>query len=228
MLSMYIFTELFARLAIMHAYMHSENGQFADHADVPIIIFMCELIDHCLRGFPDIVGFEGNNRQGEESRVTTRLFPELKFGCSGTIVRVTAAVLLDATDTGQSPKIQIWRKRETLSQPGTGLFYRMSSNILVSWSNSPCYQSSYSRGIYQCTLREDLRISVQPGDFFGLEIPPINNDNPVIYFRPGGPANLVFQRKLNSTVNLTTEPHITTYDEPQITFLVVLGMKNLM
>ena len=147
----------------------------------------------------------------------------MKFGCSGTIVGVKAAIL-DAVK-GQNPEIQIWRENNTQS----GLYHKMiSTNNLIRWqnNNNRCYRSTLSRGIYQCyALKENYRIPVQPGDFLGLEIPPVNNDDPEIYFKAGGPTNLVFQYPLNSTVDRFTEPHNVTHDEPQITFLVLLGKK---
>ena len=154
--------------------------------------------------------------------MTTRLFPELKFGCFGTIIGVTAAIL-DVVG-GKRPKIQIWRENETQS----GLYHMMSStNNLIRWpTNNRCYRGRLSRGIYHCyALRENYRISVQPGDFLGLEIPPINEEDPEIYFKDGGPTNLVFQYPLGSTVDLSTDSYNITYDEPQITFLVLLGKK---
>ena len=83
-----------------------------------------------------------------------------------------------------------------------------------------------NNGIFQCILNEDHRISVQPGDFLGLEIPPIDEDDLEIYFKVGGSTNLVFQRQLDSMVNLSNESHLVTNDEPQITFLVVLGKND--
>ena len=147
----------------------------------------------------------------------------MKFGCFGSIVQVTAAVVGDGGR--QTSKIQIWRENNTQS----GLYHKISSSdILVRRHNPPCYQNSLiSSGIFQCTLREDMRISVQPGDFLGLEIPPINSDDLEIHFKAGGPTNLVFQGQLGSTVDLSTESHATTNDEPQITFLVVLGTYNV-
>ena len=136
-------------------------------------------------------------------------------------MRVTAAVL---DNTGrQTPKIQIWREDET--QPG--LYYKTISDIQFKRMNPPCYRNTISNQIFQCTLREDLRISVQPGDFLGLEIPSTTNDDLDINFKAGGPTNLVFQRQLTSTVDLSTEHIIVTNDEPQITFLVVLGKINM-
>ena len=174
-------------------------------------------LDHCLSRFPSTVILQGNGR-GERNVITTRLFPDMQFGCFGTIVQVTAAVVDD--NGQQTSKIQIWRENNTQS----GLYHKISSSdILVRKHNPPCYRNSLRSGIFQCTLREDMRISVQPGDFLGLEIPSINNDDLEIHFKAGGPTNLVFQGQLGSTVDLSTEPHATTNDEPQITFLVVLG-----
>ena len=178
-------------------------------------------LDHCLSRFPSTVILQGNGR-GERNAITTRLFPDMQFGCYGTIVQVTAAVVDDGGQ--ESPKIQIWRENNTQSD----LYHKISSSdILVRRRNPPCYQNSLSNGIFQCTLREDLRISVQPGDFLGLEIPPISSDDLEIYFQPGGPTNLAFQDRQGSTVDLSTEAHATTNDEPQITFLVVLGTFSL-
>ena len=131
---------------------------------------------------------------------------------------VTAVI---RNDNGQQRlKLQIWRENETRS----GLYHKITpSNIQIRNSDHQCYRRNLNNGIFQCTLKEDLRISVQPGDFLGLEIPSINNDDLEIYFKAGGPTNLVFQGQLGSTIDLSTESHATTNDEPYITFLVVLG-----
>ena len=65
-----------------------------------------------MSGFPDEVVAEGNGR-GERDRWITRLFPDMKFGCVGTIVGFTTAIL---NSNGSSrPKLQIWRENETQS-----------------------------------------------------------------------------------------------------------------
>ena len=151
----------------------------------------------------------------------TRLFPNLKFECFGTIVSVTVAVR-DTYRGNKDPKIQIWREDKT--RPG--LYHKISSTVQIKKSDPPCYQSSdLSRRVFQCILREDYRISVQPGDFFGLETPSKNNDDFIIYFKAGGPTNLVFEGQLGSTVDLFAKSHSIANDEPQITFLLVLGKK---
>ena len=174
---------------------------------------------HCFSGFPEAIFEEVGQGERDRRRVFTRLFPHMKFGCFGTIVRFTAAVW-DTTGK-QAPKIQIWREDKT--RPG--LYHKISSNVQIRKSNTPCIQRSSMDRIFQCTLRDDYRISVQPGDFLGLETPSSTNDDLVIYFKSGGPSNLVFQGRLGPTVDLFTQPHAVTNDEPQITFLVVLGKK---
>ena len=105
--------------------------------------------------------------------MTTRPFRDLKFGCTGTIVKVTAAISFNSGE--QDPKIQIWRGNKT----HPGLFYKTISDISLDWATPPCYRSSYNRtdGTFQCILTEESSVSVQPGDFLGLEIPPTNDDN---------------------------------------------------
>ena len=156
--------------------------------------------------------------------MTTRLFPDLKFGCFGTIVGVTAVVA--DHDQLQNPQIQIWRENKT--QPG--LYHKIDFDISLNRSNPgpPCYQHTYNNRILRCILHESHRISVQPEDFLGLEIPPHNKDDLVIYFKSGGPINLVFQRQLGSMINRFNETYSATRDEPQITFLVVLGEEMFM
>ena len=168
----------------------------------------------------------------DRSQRFTRLFPHMRFGCFGTIVEFTVAVW--DSDGRDDPKIQIWR--EDKAQPG--VYHKIDSDVPISNTNPQlCYQSTFNSrstngsGIFQCTLQEDFHISVQPGDFLGLEIPPVGTlyhiDDFVIYFKSGGPTSLVFLGRLGSTVNLFTESYNITDDEPQITFLVALGKEFL-
>ena len=137
---------------------------------------------------------------------------------------VTAAVFDNRKPQNDNPKIQIWRENKTQS----GLYHKIGSDLPLNRSNPgpPCYQHTYVSGdrILRCILNESHRISVQPGDFLGFEIPPTNNDDLEIYFKSGSPIiNLVFRRQLGSTVNRFTETYCVSRSEPQITFLVVLG-----
>ena len=100
-------------------------------------------------------------------------------------MRFTAAV---EDRTGWlGPVIQIWREDKT--QPG--LYYKTNDDFYIQISTPPCYESSNK--VFQCMLMEDRHISVQPGDFLGLKIPPKRLDDLEIYFKAGGPTNLVFE-----------------------------------
>ena len=147
------------------------------------------------------------------STVTTYLFPNLTFGCNGTIVRLIVAV---ADSNGlQGPKIQIWREKK-------GLYYKLSPEILI--SDSSCEDLRLSGGrLFQCTLNEATRVSVQPGDILGLKIPSADNrDGYGILFTTSSESNAyTFQHHLSFTVNLT-EANITSH-LPQIIPLVILG-----
>ena len=146
------------------------------------------------------------------------LFPNLTFGCYGTIVRLTVAVA--GNNSGQTaPKFQIWRKNESHS----GIYYKPGPDIII--SDSSCEAGgSMLKG---CTLCEEARISVQPGDILGLMLPPISDDGYRILFNANGEyETYIFQLQcqLSSTqsVNLSEADNIINY-LPQITPLVILG-----
>ena len=169
--------------------------------------------DECTSGFPDEVLREGSGR-GDDNNVTTRIFPDMRFGCSGTIVRLTAAVV--DRNGQQVPKIQIWRENNTRC----GVYYKAGPEIPVVANGSICARHRLSGGIFRCTLHESAQVSVQPGDFLGLELPPTNDDDFDIYFVSGGPTNYVFEEQLNSAIINISEAHSITNDLPQITLLV--------
>ena len=158
---------------------------------------------------------EGNGL-GDSTKVTTRLFPDLRFGCSGTIVKVTVAVINRAGR--QSPKIQIWRESKTES----GIYYRHSPDIPVFGDSSVCIRHRLGGGLFRCTLNETLQVSVQPGDTLGLELPPKNDDDFDIYFKSGGPQNYVFEGQRDCSVDIS-EAVNESNDLPQINFVVMLG-----
>lgn len=174
------------------------------------------LLDECTSGFPDTVSPVGSGR-GNGTQVTTRLFPDLRFGCSGTIVRMVVAVVNRAGR--QSPKVQIWRKSETES----GIYYRHGPDIPVVDDSSVCIRHRLSGGLFRCIVNETFRISVQSGDILGLELPPENDDDFDIYFKTGGPLNYVFEEQLDCSVNVF-EADGQSNDLPQINFVVMLGM----
>ena len=159
-------------------------------------------------------------RQGNISIVTTNLFPNLTFGCYGTIVRLTVAVAGNNYSEYSALKFQIWRKNETHS----GVYYKPGRDIPI--SNSSCETDNYSLkgNNFQCTLHEKARVSVQPGDILGLEIPPTGNQNDyeILFDESQASVNYIFQSPLSSIVNIS-EANSTVNRLPQIIPLVILG-----
>jgi hypothetical protein len=154
---------------------------------------------------------------------TTVLFPNLTFGCNGTIVRLTIAVAdnYSLEEWGQSaPKIQIWKENQSI--------YKSGPEILI--SNSSCVDLTLNERILQCTLSEAARISVQPGDILGLEIPPItigHNGYKILFKASNEPTAHIFLHHQDepSTVNQydLSEADDITSQLPQIIPLVILG-----
>ena len=152
--------------------------------------------------------------------MNTYLFPNLTFGCSGTIVKLTVTVAMVVNTGQQYPKIQIWRENETHS----GLYYKTGTDIAI--SNSLC-ENPFNKqsGTFQCTLNEATRVSVQPGDFLGLEIPPTSDNKYELLFSMinSDSKAYIFQHQLPLTVNLSEAAYNITNNLPQIIPLVILG-----
>ena len=152
---------------------------------------------------------------------TTVLLPNLMFGCSGTIVRLTIAVAHNYSSEQReqsAPKIQIWKETQNL--------YKSGPEIPI--SNSSCVDMTLNEGILQCTLSEAARISVQPGDVLGVEIPPIaaaDHNGYEILFNASSEstAHIFRQRQPSSTLKLSEADDITSH-LPQIIPLVILGI----
>ena len=204
------------------------SGTFSMNAcTVQYINLVCCTLyaDHCLSGFLAISDQAGAGRA--EGETVTRLIPEMKFGCNGTIVGYKVIASFNS-GVNQHPKIQIWRQNTTRPR----LYYKPHSDIPIVHSSpqlSPCDRSSFTlisqlAGLLQCTLHESARVKVQCGDVLGLELPPTNDDRREILFRSGGLKNLGFHRNLSSVYVLNeSEADFTTNDTPLITFLVAIG-----
>ena len=180
----------------------------------------CTTTDECLSGFLATLPQSGTGR-AESQSVTTRLIPEMKFGCNGTIVGYK--VVASPNQNGNyHPKILVWRPNTTTQ----GLYYKLPSDIPIVHTNPPsppCVRSTYSNSVIQCTLSESAQVRVQSGDILGLELPPTDDDRREIYFMSGGPTNLVFQRNLSSvSVIKESETNFTMKDTPLIIFLVAI------
>ena len=155
--------------------------------------------------------------------MVTYLFPNLTFECNGTIVRLIVAMANYSWDEGDQannksvqeqtvPKMQIWRKNSDL--------YRKAGPDI------PIFESScvteFQGGT--CVWNIEARVSVQPGDILGLEIPPTSDDKYKILFSvTNNESNAyIFRHQLPPTVNLSEADSITNH-LPQIIPLVILG-----
>ena len=98
-------------------------------------------LDQCTCRFPDTVSPNVSER-GDVNKFTTRLFPDMRFGCNGTIVRMVVAVV----DRGgrEVPKIQIWRESKTQA----GIYHRQDSDIRVVNDSSMCIRHCLGGGIF--------------------------------------------------------------------------------
>ena len=171
-----------------------------------------------MEGFPELDTLSPDrNRLWNRTKVITQLFPGMKFGCSGTIVRLRARATMDQMKSigMRVPKVQIWRKNKNR-------YFKQGPDIPVVGNTSVCIRDRHDGNIFRCTLTEAFQVSVQPGDILGLELPPQNNDGFDIYFKTGGQLNYVFEGPVNCTVNISKAAR-QSYDLPQINLVVVLG-----
>ena len=142
------------------------------------------------------------------SSTVTLLIPAMNFTCNATIAGfVVAGTRLNSAPHSQ---LQIWRKDSSQNS----VYYKTGS-ISVNTAGSVCAAWKIVNITYWCTLFEVSRLSVQPGDILGLQLP----RNFEILFTNGGPINFIHERvyQLNSTVTLShNESDSITQQLPQI------------
>ena len=171
----------------------------------------------CISGFPDNMPvFEVDIRTDPDS-VTTHLIPDMNFIYPATIVGFIVA----GRNLIREPhsKIQIWRQNS--SQPG--VYYRVEPDIILNRDMVCASSFQVVDNVLLCILKHKYRVSVQPGDFLGLELPQTSDDRE-INFISGGPINYVFQGELNSTIDLNDPGCTTVQQRPQIIFNLTSGM----
>ena len=131
----------------------------------------------------------------------------------------TIAGFIVAGTRFRNSRIQIWR--QNYSQPGT--FYKVQPDITVNGTSGCASRVRIAMDIRFCILKS-MAVSVQPGDFLGLEIPR-TDENSGIYFTSGGPENYVFTGALNSSVKLANNSNYRVVQlRPQIAFNLTSGI----
>ena len=151
------------------------------------------------------------------SNVLTILIPHMTFTYNATI----AGFIVAGTNFTDEPhfKIQIWR--QNYSQPGT--CYKVQPDIIVNGTSGCASRIKIAKNISFCILKS-MAVSVQPGDFLGLEIPQ-TDENSGIYFTSGGQENYVFTGALNSSVKLANNSTSGVVQQrPQIAFNLTSGI----
>ena len=134
----------------------------------------------------------------------------------------TIAGFIVAGTNFRNSKIQIWR--QNYSQPCVYYVYKAQPDIIVNGASGCASWVTIAMGIQFCILKS-MAVSVQPGDFLGLEIPR-TDENSGIYFTSGGPENYVFTGALNSSVELTNNSSsgVVQRRRPQIAFNLTSGI----
>ena len=136
-----------------------------------------------------------------DSGATNRLYPEVRFTCNGTVTKWRAA----AGQLGGSRNTILWIWRATSSGSQT---YRRISSIELGVCGSGVDTSPVAgmRGVYECTLPESSRVTVQPGDIVGTEVAALSElgfgllyDNSQGY----GPQGYIFDAQVGTTATLS-------------------------
>ena len=120
-------------------------------------------------------------------------------------------------DTWPHSKIQIWRKNN--DSQNSYVYYWMG--------NVPVQNYYVCKDIvgdtFWCILQDNFRVSVQPGDILGLELPATHNGE--ILFTSGGPTNYIFKHpnQLDPNTNLFLNGSSVAQQLPQIIFNLTSG-----
>ena len=168
----------------------------------------------CTMGFPTTVpDCTADNCviKGSDT-LTTLVIPEMSFTCLGTVTGWRVAGEIHGGD--KNSFLIIWRERS--NEPGT--YDRVNRTEL-----GICGDGSSVTGIsnvYECTLPQDERVSVQPGDIVGMQLPEVNNVRFQLYFNSNnGPTNYIFNHRSSPTINLNNSPELDQFG-PQISLTV--------
>ena len=157
----------------------------------------------------------GSNSQ----RPRTRIIPSLTFTCSGTVTHWRAAGEFRNGGNANSV-LSIWRERSG----GSGTYDRIDGIELgICGSEDPTPSVAGMSGVYECTLPQNDRVSVQSRDVIGIELPGENQADFRLYFDDtnNAPTNYVFSDH-DTTFSLSQAiSSEQTFDQPQISLTVV-------
>lgn len=135
----------------------------------------------------------GGQARGLANTIETRIVPDKEFNCCGTI---TGWRMAGRAGPGtQFPVLQIWRKNNNTC----GEYSRTGQSVIME-NSVPSQQVDCD--VIEHTLNERDRISVQPGDVIGVELPPLFDQAFQVLFEPGGELNYVYKQQLPDTVEL--------------------------
>lgn len=145
---------------------------------------------------------EGSYR-GRFDIIETRLLFSMNFTCHGTIVGWT--VTGERVQSGnQYPELQVWRAN---SSQGSNYYYKPGQDIPVNPEGSACEIVTKTCGqIFQCRLRADYQVSVQPGDILGVELPNVTISGFHLYFIsiPGTQDHYIYRQQLQSSIDISS------------------------
>ena len=125
-------------------------------------------------------------------------------------------------DNRPHSQVQIWRRN---GSHNSTIYYQVGGVVVdtAGQGSTVCVAERTIIGNTRwCILHDNLQVSVQPGDIFGLELPSTKDDE--IFFTSGGPVNYVFGRQLDSNVNLSNNGSYSNVQQlPQIVFNLTSG-----
>ena len=157
--------------------------------------------------------FRGGEARGLANSIETRIIPEVEFNCCGTITGWRVAGR--AGPGTQFPTLQIWRRNNNTC----GEYFRTGESIIME-NSVPSPQVDCD--VIEHTLNVRDRISVQPGDVIGIELPPLFDQAFQVLFEPGGELNYIYRQQLPDTVELQGPSLSSVFREQALIDLTVI------
>ena len=170
----------------------------------------------CHKGFlSSVTGCIGCGTGGESA--ATRLIPDKHFTCHGAVVGWRAAGILSDNSSlpNNNAMLGIWR------ESSTGTYNKIATIELgTCGSGVEAPIVAGESNVYECSLPENLRVTVQPGDILGIDIGAASGGHGFrLVFINGGPTNYVFNGH-PSTATLSQSDSIVQ-ERPQVILTAV-------